>query len=78
MTPAPAHDEGSAFYRYLNRILLVGAASALGGGAIRVGTGPLTDEVTKLREVLAVVASRVENHELRISNLELRWPRREE
>ena len=67
LTTAP---EDSTFYRYLNRILLVGAASALGGGAIRLGTDKLTDEVAKLREVLAVVGVRIENHEVRISNLE--------
>lgn len=70
-TPAGGHDsEGSVFYRYLNRIMLVGCASALGGGAIRIGTDKLSDEVAKLREVMAVVASRVENHEQRLTNLE--------
>jgi hypothetical protein len=44
--------------------------ATLGGGAIRLGTDKLTDEVTKLREVLGVVASRVENHEGRITTIE--------
>jgi hypothetical protein len=64
------HEEDGRFYVYLNRILLVATASVLGGGAIRLGTDKLTDEVSKLREVLAVVATRVENHEVRITNLE--------
>lgn len=58
------------FDKHFGRILLVAAASILGGGAIRLGTDKLTEEVTKLREVLAVVASRVENHEQRLTNLE--------
>ena len=70
-----AEHEDGAFYRHFNKLLLVGAASVLGGGAIRIGTDKLTDEVSKLREVLAVVASRVENHEVRISNLEVLYMR---
>jgi hypothetical protein len=62
---------GDAFDKHFGRVLLVTVTGAtLGGGAIRLGTDKLTDEVTKLREVLSVVAARVENHEGRITTIE--------
>jgi hypothetical protein len=64
-TVTELHHEDGPFYRNFNKLLLVVAASAFGGGAIRIGTSPLTDEVTKLREVMAMVVSRVDNIELR-------------
>lgn len=58
------------FYKQLDKIIL---AAIVGSGAlfgVRMGTDRLTDEVAKLREVVAVVATKIEDHDRRISNLE--------
>lgn len=65
------------FDKHFNRILLVAAASVFGGGAIRVGTDKLTDELAKMREVLAVYVAKTDvleraklDHEQRLTDIE--------
>lgn len=53
-----SQSEDGAFFRYFNRILLVGAVSAvMGSGAIRVGTAALTDETARSAEETAKLAA---------------------